>query len=138
MVWLAADREMKTDWQELHFLYTSNNACDDELQNAEVMHQAGLHEVDRARREAIRHNNRGDLQAARVILAAPAVTFSPYAQNDTKLQEELKLLDALDGQLETAPMAPAMAKELYYQQQRRSRNQKDLRQSEQKNGIEEL
>jgi Ca-activated chloride channel family protein len=127
LVWQSAGREVATDWQELRFLYASNSACDDEPQNAEVMHQVGLQEIDRARREAVQHNNSGNLQAARDRLAGTAQMVSSYSDDDTELQEELKQLQVLHRTIAAAPMAPAMAKEVYYGQQSRSRNQKDLR-----------
>src|SRR5579859_3132498 len=117
IIWLADDGERSTDWQECHFSYASHSACDDEPQEAEVMRQVGLQEADRARREAVRHNNRGDLQKARASLASASQHVAAYAANDQVLQEELKDLRHLGQQMASAPMAPAAAKEVYYRQQ---------------------
>ncbi len=138
VVWQADEGEMTTEWQELRFVYASNSACDDEPQNAEIMHQVGLHEVDRARREAVRHNNQGDYEAARAALQFPRRmrAISSYAQHDAFLQNELKELDALEEQILSTPIAAPMAKEVYYQQQIRSRGQQDYRQTENKTDDE--
>jgi Ca-activated chloride channel homolog len=133
VVWLADDMKQYTDWQELRFSYASQSACDDEPQNADVMHQVGLQEADHARREAIRYNNLGDLPSARKKIAGAAQAIAVYGQNDPTLQEELKQLQNLEKEIANAPMAPAAAKELYYQQQNRSRQQKDYRSGEPEN-----
>lgn len=127
LVWLANDKEESTNWQELRFSYASTSACDDEPQNADVMHWVGLNEADRARREAVRYSNQGDLVRAQASLGAAAQAMSPYAMQDQVLQEELEQLQSLGQQIAAAPMAPGAAKEMYYQQQKRSRNQKDYR-----------
>ncbi|MGH2509865.1 MAG: hypothetical protein ACRDHZ_21000, partial [Ktedonobacteraceae bacterium] len=127
VVWLADDTKWCTDWQELRFSYASQSACDDEPQNVDVMHLVGIEEVDHARREAIRYNNLGDLQKARASLAVAAQAVSGYAKGDAQLQEELAQLRTLDEEMRIAPMAPSAAKEVYYQQQKRSRQQKDYR-----------
>lgn len=127
VVWLADDTKQSTEWQALRFSYASQSACDDEPQNADVMHQVGLQEADHARREAIRYNNLGDLQNARQKIAGAAQAIAAYGQHDPTLQEELKQLQALEQHIASAPMAPAAAKEIYYQQQKRSRQQKDHR-----------
>lgn len=127
VVWLADDTKRATDWQELRFSYASHSACDDEPQDAEVMRQVGLQEADQARREAIRYNNAGDLTSARKKLAAATQAIAPYAQSDQTLQQELEELHELEQRVASAPMSPAMAKEVYYQQQVRSRQQKDHR-----------
>lgn len=130
VVWLAGDAERSSEWQELRFTYASNSACDDEPQDADVMHWASLNEVDKARREAVRYNNQGDLARARASLGAAAAMVTPYAAHDQDLQEEIQQLQALQQQITAAPMAPAYSKEVYYKQQGRSRNQKDYRSSE--------
>lgn len=130
LVWLADDTEKSIAWQELRFSYASNSACDDEPQNADVMHWAGLNEVDKARREAVRYNNQGDLTRARASLGAVAQMVSSYAAQDQELQEEVQQLQALQEQMVDAPMAPDFSKEVYYKQQNRSRSQADYRSSE--------
>ncbi|HEU5374097.1 MAG TPA: hypothetical protein VFV38_01535, partial [Ktedonobacteraceae bacterium] len=86
--------------------------------------------VDKARREAVRYNNQGDLARARASLGAAAAMVTPYAAHDQELQEEVQQLQALQQQITAAPMAPAYSKEVYYKQQGRSRNQKDYRSAE--------
>jgi len=130
LVWLADDSEKSTDWQEIRFSYASHSACDDEPQDADVMRQVGLQEVDRARREAIRQNNRGDLKGARSSLAAAAQAVASYAGSDQVLQDEIGQLHNIGQQMASAPMAPGAAKEMYYQQHRRSRSKADYRSKE--------
>ncbi|HEY7417484.1 MAG TPA: VWA domain-containing protein [Ktedonobacteraceae bacterium] len=127
LVWQGDENEFHTDWQELRFFYASESACDGEAQNADVMHQVGLHEADRARREAISANNRGDLTRARDYLKKTAQAVSAYAGNDSALQNEIHDLYSLDQLIESAPMAAPVAKEVYYKQQLRSRQQADYR-----------
>lgn len=127
VTWLADEIQQATDWQELRFSYASQSACDDEPQNAEVMRLVGLQEADHARREAVRDNNQGDIQSARKKLAAATQSIAGYAQHDQVLQQELEQLRALEQEIAHKPMAPAAAKEVYYQQQARSRQQKDYR-----------
>ena len=45
------------------------------------------------------------------------------------LEAEVSALNTFSGQMASAPLPSAVAKEHYYQQQRRSRNKADYRQS---------
>ena len=127
LIWLEEDREQSTPWQEARFSYASESACDDEPQDTDVMYQMGLNEADRARREAVRLGKQGDLVRSRATVRAAAQAMASYAAQSPELQEEVAQLQALDQQLAQAPLSPAASKEAYYQQQRRSRGQKDYR-----------
>ncbi|HET8839861.1 MAG TPA: hypothetical protein VFN35_00280, partial [Ktedonobacteraceae bacterium] len=128
LVWLTNEGEQKSDWQNITFSYASNPTCDDELRNHEVMHWVGMHEADLARREAIAHNNRNDLKSARAVLNAKIQLITDFAENDPDLLADLGTLQNLEKETQAAPLAPSVAKEQYYEQQRRSKNKKDYRQ----------
>ncbi len=130
LVWLTDGAECHTDWQELVFAYAGHAACDAEVRDAQVMHWAGLHRADRARRETIARNNRGDLADARAYLEHEVRQINQYAPGDEELQAEVAELRNLQREIARAPMSAASAKEQYYMQQRRSRGQKDYRMPE--------
>lgn len=94
------------------------------------MEVVSQHEADRARREAIEKNKKGDYAGARDRLAGAAQAMQSYASASPVVQQELKELHQFQVQMPmAAPMAPAMSKEDYYKQQSRSRAQKDYRDS---------
>lgn len=127
LVWQVDGAERATDWQDLRFSYAGQGACDDEPQDPTVMELVGLHEADRARREAVAKNNRGDVAGARRDLQRAKARMAPYALQSPQLQAEMDELGWMDEEMERAPMAPGYAKEVYYGQQRRSRGQTDYR-----------
>lgn len=127
LLWQDEAGTQHSAWETLKFAYANQSACDDEPQNADVMHWVGLHEVDQARREAIAHNNRGDQQKARSVLNRAAQQVSAYGAADSQLMAEVADMDWMEQEMEKAPMAPAVAKEAYYKQQTRSRGQRDYR-----------
>lgn len=135
LLWLEGKDERQSDWQELHFTYASDAAYEEEKRDADVIQVESVQEADRARREAIARNNRGDLEGARAVLqqaasyvasqapAAPAAAAPGFAA-------EIDALRELGSQMAQAPLPPSIAKEQYYQQQRRSRNKADYRSSQ--------
>lgn len=127
LVWLEGKSDRKTAWQELHFSYASDAACKDDVRDPEVVRLASLQEADRARREAIARNNRGDLAGARSVVQRAMKQVASNAPAAPSLQAEVNSLDAFQAQMASAPLPPAVAKEQYYQQQRRSRNKADYR-----------
>jgi Ca-activated chloride channel homolog len=127
LVWLEGKSECQTSWQELHFFYASDPACEDERPDPEVIHWASLHGSDHARREAIALNNRGDIAAARAVLHQAAQQVASSAGTDQELQDEVASLDELEKRMANAPLPAPAAKESYFQQQRRSRGKRDYR-----------
>lgn len=131
LTWRADGAECATDWQEVRFTYADQAACADEPRDSEVMRWVAEHEADRARREAVASNNRGDVAGARQYLQRAVRSIGSYAPASPAARSEMSSLQAFDAQMAQAPMAPRMAKEVYYSQQRRSRNQADYRQTPQ-------
>lgn len=129
LVWLEGNEQKQTAWQELHFSYTDEATYEQETPDPEVLHWAGLHNSDRARREAVERNNRGDLAGAQAVLQSAVQWAVNTPGAPPSLQSEANSLNELRQQIAAAPLAPAKAKEVYYQQQRRSRNKQDYRQS---------
>ena len=127
LLWLEGKSERKTDWQELHFVYANDKAWEEEVRDVDVVQVESMQEADRARREAIVRNNRGDLAGAQAVLQKAVSHLASNAPAAPPLQAELASLDAFSGQMASAPLPPAAAKEQYYQQQRRSRNKADYR-----------
>jgi Ca-activated chloride channel family protein len=121
--------EAHTGWQALTFTYADHAACDAEPSDPAVMHWVGLHHADRAEREALQHNRRGDFAAARRKVDAVRRRIATYAGDDHELQERVATLGALEHTA-AAPMPPMVAKEQYAAAQRRSRGQVDHRDPE--------
>ena len=130
LLWLADDCEQSGDWQEVRFLYSDQQACDAEVRDPSVMHWVGLHQADRAHREAIRRSQSGDLSGAREQLREVSGHISRYAGEDEELHTTMTDLRQLEEQLSDASLPSSTSKELWYQQQTRSRGQKDYRQSD--------
>ncbi len=127
MLWMAADGERSSDWQEVRLSYAEQDACDAEARDPSVMHWVGLHEANRAQREAIKRNNAGDLAGARAELKKVATAISEYAGEDEVLQNSLSELQDTEQQMASAPLQPALTKEMMYRSQSSSRGQKDYR-----------
>lgn len=142
LLWLEGKGEQSSNWQELHFVYASEQDYREEVRDAEVVQVESIQEADRARREAIALNNRGDLTGAQAVLqqaasyienqapAAPPAAAPAFA-------EEISSLQGFRRQMASAPLPPSVAKEQYYQQQRRSRNKADYRSQQVENEKEE-
>jgi Ca-activated chloride channel family protein len=134
LTWRADQTECSTDWQEIRFSYASQNACDNEVRDSQVIHLVTEHEADRARREAIELNNRGDLDGAARLLRVSASTLRRMLPaSSLAAQHEAVSLEDLAQQMSaaSAPLPPNESKEIYYQQQRRSRSKADYRQRSQ-------
>jgi len=127
VVWMAEGKEQSSDWQEVWFSYASQQICDNEPHDPSVMHWVGLNEADRARREALKQSQEGDLQGAREKLQRAAQYVLANAGNDEELQAEVAALDKLEAEMASAPLPSPKAKEAYYQAHNRSRAQKDYR-----------
>lgn len=127
LLWLNGKSEQKTAWQELHFSYADGKALEEEVLDADVVQIVGIQEADHARREAIALNNRGDLAGAQAVVQQAVARVAPGAPALPALQAEISSLQAFSAQVANAPMPSPMAKEHYYQQQRRSRNKADHR-----------
>jgi Ca-activated chloride channel family protein len=125
--WTAAGIEQATPWVELGFGYATHAACDAEPRDPGVMHWVGLDHADRARREATEHSKRGDLAGARNALRRVARRLSAYAAGDEALEASLGELRDYERVAADRHVAPAAAKEAWYQTQRRSRGQRDHR-----------
>jgi hypothetical protein len=126
LLWWAAGSACGTDWRELRFTYADDTACDREWRDPGVMHWAGLHHADRARREAATHSRRGDLAGARRALQQVARRIAAYAGSDRDLQAAVTELQAVEHEVAAAPAAPLVAKEIVAESYRRSRGQPDV------------
>jgi Ca-activated chloride channel family protein len=126
LVWAAHGGEARSAWQEVRFTYADHAACDGEAHDAAVMHWVGLHHAEKAEREALAQNRRGDFAGARKTLDTVRRRIASYAGADQALQERAEALEAL-APAAAAPMAPMVAKEQYAEAQRRSRGQVDRR-----------
>jgi len=129
VLWTVGGLEYSTDWQKLHFSYADDRACSEEPKDADVMHWVGLHHAERAKREATEQSRRGELEDARENLRCMRASIAPYAGDDEDLQEAMGDLKKMQVRLESQPLDPAEAKEVYSKSQRRSRGQKDFRDS---------
>jgi len=130
LTWRTDQTEHATDWQEISFSYVSQSACDNEARDSQVLHLATEHEADRARREAIASNKRGDFAGAQQRLQQAASQMRSLAFYSPSAPQELSALDVLAQQM-SSPLTPDASKEMYYQQQRRSRGKADYRQKSQ-------
>lgn len=130
LLWLGDGAEQSSDWQDARFLYADQAACDAEARNPEVMHWVGLHQADRAHREAIKRSQSGDLPGARDHLRNVSARISRYAGDDEELHTSMTELHLLEQQLTDASLPSSTSKELWYRQQTRSRGQKDYRESD--------
>ncbi len=127
LVWSARGEEQTGEWRELRFRYASHAECDAERRDLKVMHWVGLHHAVRAQRDASERSRHGDLHGAREALQSVAKHISTYAGADADLQAALEELKAFEPLVASAPAAPLVIKEAFYQSHRRSRSQKDYR-----------
>jgi Ca-activated chloride channel family protein len=129
VIWTVSGLEYSTDWQKLRFSYADDGACSEEAQDPDVMHWVGLHHAERAKREATEQSRRGELEDARGNLNRMACFIGDFAGEDQLLQEAMGELKGMEVKLESQPLDPSEAKEVYSRAQRRSRGQKDFRDS---------
>jgi Ca-activated chloride channel family protein len=127
LTWAAEGAGAQTEWREVGFDYASHDACDGEPADADVLHWVGLAHADAAKLEAVRLSRLGDLAGARRTLQGVSGRIAEYAGTDDALRQEVRELGALYTNLEVAPFAPAMAKELRYQSQTRATGKCDKR-----------
>ncbi len=132
LVWVEENVEKHSDWQTVQFLYAEQATYDAEtpIRDPQVMHWVGLHHASRARRQAVELNQRGQRQEASELIQKVAQHILKYAGNDTELLAEVKSLLSLQSQVAMSPMAPGMAKEVYYSSQSSVRKQTDYRSSQ--------
>lgn len=127
VIWTVSGLEYSTDWQKLRFSYADDRACSEEAKDADAMHWVGLHHAERAKREATEQSRRGELEDARGNLKNIAARIAEYAGADEDLQEAMGELMEMEVKLAARPLDAAETKEAYYMSQRRSRGQKDFR-----------
>jgi Ca-activated chloride channel family protein len=127
--WVADGVARTSEWVSVTFRQASQQAYDAEARDPVVMHWVGLQHADRARREALDLSRAGNAAQAREHLQAVAQRIAEYADADPDLLEAQRELSAIDDQVAAGPVAPAFAKEVYAAAQRRSRGQRDLRES---------
>lgn len=127
LVWWVEGQERASDWQEVGFAYADSAACEAEPHDADVMRWVGLHQVERARREATQRSKRGDRAGARQTLRAVQDAIQSYASADAVLRSALGELQALERQVAEQRMSSMAAKEQWYLAQRRSRGQAEWR-----------
>lgn len=127
LVYQVDEAEGTTDWQEVRFAYATNQACEAEAYDLSVMRPVAQQHADRAIRDAIDLNRRGDFEGAQRRLYSVAHRIRQYAGSDPVLLKILGELAATEQQTGSAPMPAMAAKEQYYQSQRRSRGQRDWR-----------
>ncbi len=127
VLWVADGGERGAEWQEARFRYAGQTDCDAEARDPSVMHWVGLHEADRAHREAIKRSREGDLAGAREKLKKVAAAIAGYAGEDEELQASIAELQHTEYEMTNAPLPSAVSKEMLYTKQTRSRGQKDYR-----------
>lgn len=115
------------EWQQLMFTYAPDAVCDAELRDPAAMHWVGLAHADRAKREAMELNDAGHAHRGAQQMSAVASHMASYAGDDVELCEAMQDLQNLATAMSCEPMAPAQSKEQYYQQQMRSRGQRNYR-----------
>ena len=126
-LWIANGSRQETPWQEITFRYDGQRSCDRERRDPEVMRWVGLQHADRARREAVARNQRGDLHGARRYVERVAGRIAEYAGQDERLLATLGELRQLAQELASARVSSMAAKEHIAQSLRESRGQIDRR-----------
>lgn len=131
VIWTDDDGTYRTEWSTVSFVYGSQEACSDEPRDPEAMHWIGLHHAERAEYRAAELSASGDTQGARELLQRVRRRIEEYAGDDAALLDAMRELQKLEDVLATRTLRSLESKERYYSSQRRSRGQKDYRDSEQ-------
>lgn len=126
-LWVVNGVHQETPWQEVTFRYESHARCDEERRDPEVMRWVGLQHADRARREAVARNQRGDLHGAQQYVQRVARRLAEYADRDEQLLAALGELRQLEQELASARISSMAAKEQVARSWRDSRGQRDRR-----------
>jgi Ca-activated chloride channel homolog len=129
VAWRTAAAERVGEWVELAFVHADDDACRAETADPEALRWSGLHLAERAKRDALKLNRKGDFDGSRRVLREARSRLDPIARGDAVLGSAASDLDDLDTQLSAAPIDTLTAKELHFQSQRTSRGQRDHRHS---------
>jgi hypothetical protein len=114
-------------WKTMDFEAASENACDEEKRNMQVMHWVGLHYAEKAKKEALDSNRRGDLAAALYRLETAIAKISVYAEGDGDLMKAIADLRGMHADLKEGALDAEAVHEASYTTQRISRGQRDHR-----------
>jgi Ca-activated chloride channel family protein len=128
--WVADGAEHATEWQQSRFTYASDEACDAESPDADVLRMAGQHQSDRAQREALRESKAGHMLRAHAVLRtakSEIAGYAAYAGDDADLAHELAAIEELEQQMAEAPLQSLASKERYHRLQSKTAGQRDLR-----------
>lgn len=130
VVWTDDDGIHHTEWSTASFTYGAQEACSDEPRDPEAMRWIGLHHAERAQYRAAELSARGDAQGARELLQRVRLRIEGYAGDNAELLDAMRALRELEDVLATRTLRSLESKERYYSSQRRSRGQKDYRDSQ--------
>lgn len=129
VVWSDAAGDYRGAWTETQFTNGSPAECDEERRDPAVMRWVGLDHADRARLLALGLREHGDHEGANALLLRVARRIETYAGDDLELLQAVAELRELAEKVESRHLLALEAKELYFSSQRRSRGQKDYRES---------
>jgi Ca-activated chloride channel family protein len=116
-------------WQEMEFEAASHDTCDKERHDMKVMHWVGLHHAERAKKEALDLDQRGNLPAALHRLDGVIKRMTAYAKKDPDLMNAITELKALRHDLKQGAMTAETVRDVVYCSQMSSRGQRDHRSS---------
>lgn len=127
VVWADQDGEKYAVWQHTALTYATQADCLAQPINAAAGRWIALHLGYRAIKDSTQQSKEGKLAEAGETLRQAADAVFAFAPDDQEVRQLLDELKDTQQVAMAAPMAPASAKEQYYQAVRRSRNQRDLR-----------
>jgi Ca-activated chloride channel homolog len=129
LVWQENGEKHQSEWQGTWLSYADEDMCQRELPDPQVVQQVGEQKADQAKREALKRQQQNDQAGAQQALQAAQSYIQSNVAYSPQLREEADDMDWMGQEMERAPspQAPPRMKEMYYQSQKRSRSQRDLR-----------
>ncbi|HEY8325788.1 MAG TPA: VWA domain-containing protein [Ktedonobacterales bacterium] len=133
VAWIDGQGEHNGPWQEVTFSYGSNEACDDEPRDPQMMRAIGLAHADRARRRALELAAHQDDERAQQLIQRTISRIGEYAHDDPELLTAIRELQELAETIKNQRLTSRVSKATYFAMQTHSRGQRDHR----KNGDEQ-
>ncbi|MCX7024924.1 MAG: VWA domain-containing protein [Spirochaetes bacterium] len=114
-------------WREFLFTCVDNASCSAEPRSMAVMHWVGLHNAEKAKKEALDLFRKDDSRKAVAALTTVIHRLREYASTDPELVHALRELEGLRKAYKEGAMTRTLAKEATFQNYSSSRMQRDHR-----------
>lgn len=123
----GSDETCASEWHEVAWTYAPDEACDAEPIDETVARDAGLHLMERYRRESSRSSRRGDLDVSGTLFDSSQDVLRDLVDASPALMSRMARFDTDMRSFSAAPISDAEAKERISTADRLRQGKRDLR-----------